>query len=163
MEGLLTLFVALTAIAVITQAGVLIAIYIVSKRTSEQVDRFLKEARDLMVPMRSITDNLKTVSGDLIELGLSAKEQLRRVEAMVTDAGESLQVQIERFDRVSKSVAERIDETAEIVQDSIISPVREVSAFAKGLSRGFQAFFFRKSRNAATGDEAEREDEELFI
>lgn len=163
MEGLLTLFVALTAIAVITQAGVLIAIYIVSKRTSEQVDRFLKEAHELMVPMRSMADNLKTVSEDLIELGLSAKEQFRRVEAMVTDAGESLQVQLERFDRVSKNVVERIDETAEIVQDSIISPVREVSAFAKGLSRGFQALFFRKSRNAAADDDAVREDEELFI
>ena len=160
MEGLLTLFVALTAIAVVTQAGVLIAIYIVSKRLSEQVDRFLKDAHELMVPMKSTAGNLKTLSEDMIELGLSAKEQFRRVEAMVTDAGESFHVQLERFDRVSKDIAERIDETAEIVQNSIISPVREVSAFAKGLSRGFQALFFRKSRSAAG---AAHEDEELFI
>jgi hypothetical protein len=160
LEGLLTLFVALTAIAVIMQAGVLIAIYLLTKRTSEQLDKFTKDARELMVPMRSIADNMKTVSEDLIELGLSAKEQFRRVEAMVTDAGESLQVQIQRFDRVSKNVVDRIDETAEVVQDSIISPVREISAFAKGLSRGFQAFFLRKTRTAA---EPDREDEELFI
>jgi hypothetical protein len=160
LEGLLTLFVALTAIAVTIQAGVLVAIYIVSKRTSEQVDRFTKEARELMVPMKTVADNLKTVSEDMIELGITAKEQFRRVEAMVTDAGESLQVQLERLDRVSKNVVERIDETAEIVQDSIISPVREVSAFAKGLTRGFQALFSRKSRDA---DEAVREDEELLI
>jgi hypothetical protein len=160
LEGLLTLFVALTAIAVIMQAGVLIAIYLITKRTSEQLDRFTKDARELMVPMKSIADNMKTVSEDLIELGISAKEQFRRVEAMVTDAGESLQVQIDRFDRVSKNVVNRIDETAEIVQDSIISPVREVSAFAKGLTRGFQAFFLRKTRRA---EEPDREDEELFI
>jgi hypothetical protein len=160
LEGLLTLFVALTAIAVVIQAGVLIAIYIVSKRTSEQIAGFVKESRELMVPMRSVANNLKTVSEDMIELGLSAREQLRRVEAMVTDAGDSLQVQLERFDRASKNVADRIDETAEIVQDSIISPVREVSAFAKGLSRGIQAFFFRKSRAV---DDGVPEDEELFI
>ena len=160
MEGVLTLFVGLTAVAVVIQAGVLIAIYIVSKRTSEQVDKFVKDARELMVPMRSTADNLNTVSGELIELGISAREQFRRIEAMVTDAGESLQVQIDRFDRVSKNVVDRIDETAEIVQDSIISPVREVSAFAKGLSRGLQALFSRKSRHA---DDAVREDEELFI
>ena len=52
MEGLLTIFVALTAIAVILQAGVLIAIYLVTKRTSEQLDKFTKDARELMVPMR---------------------------------------------------------------------------------------------------------------
>jgi len=160
LEGLLTLFVALTAIAVVTQAGVLIAIYIVSKRTSEQVDRFLKEARELMVPMKSTADNLKTVSEELIEVGISAREQFRRVEAIVTDAGESLQAQLERFDRVGKSIVERIDETAEIIQNSIVSPVREVSAFAKGLTRGFRTFFSRKSRST---EDAVREDEELFI
>jgi methylthioribose-1-phosphate isomerase len=159
LEGLLTIFVALTAVAVIMQAGVLIAIYLVTKRTSEQLDRFTKDARELMGPMRSIADNMKTVSEDLIEMGLSAKEQMRRVEAIITDAGESIQVQIQRFDRVSKNVAERIDETAEVVQDSIISPFRDISALAKGVTRGFQFFFNKRTR----AEESEREDEELFI
>jgi hypothetical protein len=160
LEGLLTIFVALTAVAVILQAGVLIAIYLVTKRTSEQLDKFTKDARELMVPMRSVADNLKTVSEDLIEVGLSAKEQFRRVEAIITDAGQSIQVQIDRFDRVSKNVAERIDETAEVVQDSIISPFRDVSAFAKGLTRGLQFFFSRRTRQS---EDSVREDEELFI
>ena len=58
LEGLLTLFVALTAIAVITQAGVLVGIYIMSKRLSGQVERFMKETREMMVPVRSIAENL---------------------------------------------------------------------------------------------------------
>jgi methyl-accepting chemotaxis protein len=160
LEGLLTIFVALTAVAVMLQAGVLIAIYLVTKRTSEQLDKFTKDVREMIVPIRSIADNMKTVSEDLIEVGLSAKEQFRRVEAIITDAGQSLQAQINRFDRVSKNVAERIDETAEAVQDSILSPVRDISAFAKGLTRGIQVFFNRRTRNS---EESVREDEELFI
>jgi methyl-accepting chemotaxis protein len=160
LEGLLTIFVALTAVAVMLQAGVLIAIYLVTKRTSEQLDKFTKDVREVIVPIRSIADNMKTVSEDLIEVGLSAKEQFRRVEAIITDAGQSLQAQINRFDRVSKNVAERIDETAEAVQDSILSPVRDISAFAKGLTRGIQVFFNRRTRNS---EESVREDEELFI
>jgi methyl-accepting chemotaxis protein len=160
LEGLLTIFVALTAVAVMLQAGVLIAIYLVTKRTSEQLDKFTKDVREVIVPIRSIADNMKTVSEDLIEVGLSAKEQFRRVEAIITDAGQSLQAQINRFDRVSKNVAERIDETAEAVQDSILSPVRDISAFAKGLTRGIQVFFNRRRRNS---EESVREDEELFI
>jgi methyl-accepting chemotaxis protein len=161
LEGLLTIFVALTAVAVMLQAGVLIAIYLVTKRTSEHLEKFTKDAREMMVPMRSIAENLKTVSEDLIEVGLSAKEQFRRVEAIITDTGESLHAQIDRFNRVSQSVAERIDETAEAVQDSIVSPFREVSAFAKGLTRGVQFFFNRRTRNSE--QESVREDEELFI
>ena len=154
MEGLLTLFVAVTAVAVILQACVLVAIYMIAKNLAGQADRFMKDMRELMVPVRSITENIKTVSEELIEMGMSAKEQMRHVEAMITDAGEKLQIQLERFDRVGQTIAQRIDETAEIVQDSIISPVREVSAFAKGIGRGLSFFFRRKN----TGGEFEEED-----
>ena len=66
MEGLLTFFVALTAIAIITQAGVLVGIYIMSKRLSEQVERFMKETREMMVPIRSIAENLRVASANLV-------------------------------------------------------------------------------------------------
>ena len=160
MEGLLTFFVALTAIAIITQAGVLVGIYVMSKRLAEQVERFMTETRQMMVPIRSIAENLRTASANLVEIGLSARDQFRRVEAMVTGTGEALNVQLDRFDRVSQNVVDRINETTEIVQDSVVRPAREVAAVAKGLTRGFSAFFFGRSRS--TVDQA-RQDEELFI
>jgi hypothetical protein len=159
LEGLLTLFVAVTAIAIFTQAMVLVGIYFLSKRLSEQVDRFMKDTREMMVPIRSVAENLRTASANLVEIGLSARDQFRRVEAMVTDTGEALNVQLERFDRVSQNVIDRINETADIVQDSVVRPAREVAAVAKGLSRGLGAFFFR---SRSTVDQA-RQDEELFI
>lgn len=160
MEGLLTLFVALTAIAIITQAGVLVGIYVMSKRLSEQVERFMRDTREMIVPIRSIADNLRTASANLVEIGLSARDQFRRVEAMVTDTGEALHIQLERFDRMSQNVIDRINETADIVQDSVVRPVREVAAVARGLTRGLGAFFFGRGRS--TVDQA-RQDEELFI
>ena len=160
MEGLLTLFVALTAIAIITQAGVLVGIYVMSRRLSDQVERFMKDTREMMVPVRSIAENLRIASANIVEIGLSARDQFRRVEAMVTDTGEALHMQLERFDRVSKNIIDRINETAEIVQDSVVRPAREVAAVAKGLTRGFGAFFFGRGRS--TVDQA-HQDEELFI
>jgi hypothetical protein len=159
LEELLTLFVALTALAVITQAGVLVAIYFISRRMSDQVERFMKETREMMVPMKVITENLRTASDNLVEIGMSAREQFRRVEAMVTDTGNVLHVQLERFDRVSQDIIERINETAGVVQNSVIRPVREAAALAKGLGRGFEALF---RRQRSTVDQA-RQDEELFI
>ena len=160
MEGLMTLFVALTAIAIIAQAGVLIAIYLMSKRLSDQVERFMRDTREMMMPVRSIAENLRVASANLVEIGISARDQFRRVEAMVTDTGEALQIQLARFDRVSQDLMDRINETADIVQDSVVRPAREVAAIVKGLSRGFGAFLFRRSRS--TVDQA-RQDEELFI
>jgi len=160
LEGLLTLFVALTAIAIITQAGVLVGIYVMSRRLSDQVERFMKDTREMMVPIRSIAENLRTASANIVEIGLSARDQFRRVEAMVTDTGEALHMQLERFDRVSQNIIDRINETAEIVQDSVVRPAREVAAVAKGLTRGFGTFLFGRGRS--TVDQA-RQDEELFI
>jgi hypothetical protein len=160
LEGWLTLFVALTAAAIIAQAVVLVAIYVLSKRLSEQVERFMKDTREMIVPIGSIAENLRVASANLVEIGLAARDQFRRVEAMVTDTGEALNVQLERFDRVSQNIINRINETAEIVQEAVVRPAREVAAVAKGLTRTFGTFFFGRGRS--TVDQA-RQDEELFI
>ena len=160
MEVLLTFFVTMTALAIIGQLIILIAMYVTSKRLMKQIDQFMDESREMMVPIRSISENLRVASANLVEIGLTARDQFRRVEAMVTDTGEALHVQLERFDRVSQNVMDRVNETAEIVQDSIVKPAREVAAVAKGITRGFGSFFFGRSRS--TVDQA-RQDEELFI
>lgn len=159
METLLTFFVVVTAVAVVVQAFCLVSIMLSFNRLSGRVERFMSEVRELMVPVRSISENLRIASGNLVEIGLSARDQFRRVEAMVTTTGEALTVQLERFDRVSQNVMDRINETTEIVQESIVRPAREVAALLKGLS-GFGSFFFRRGRS--TVDQA-RQDEELFI
>jgi hypothetical protein len=152
--------VALTALAVVVQAGVLFAIYLLSKRMSEQVERFMKDTREMMGPMRAIAENLRVVSANIVDIGMSAREQFRRVEVMVTDTGEVLHTQLDRLDKVTRDVVERINTTADIVQESVIRPAREVAAVAKGLSRGFDFLFGRRQRS--TVDQA-HQDEEMFI
>ena len=159
METLLTIVVVVTGAALAVQAFCFVAIYLTFNRLSERLDRFMGELRELMGPVRSISENLKLASSNLVEVGLSARDQFRRVEAMVTSTGEALNIQLERFDRVSQSIMDRINETTEIIQESIVRPAREVAAFAKGLS-GFGSFFFKRGRS--TVDQA-RQDEELFI
>jgi hypothetical protein len=142
---LLTFFVALTALAVITQACVLVAIYLMSKRLSSQMERFMAETREMMVPVKAITENLKVASTNILEIGVSAREQFRRVESMVTDTGEVLRAQLNRLEEVTKDVADRIDSTADLVQSTVLRPVREVAAVAKGFGRGFE-FLFRRNK-----------------
>ena len=155
MDQLLTFFVALTALAVLTQACVLVAIYLMSKRLSNQIERFMSETREMMVPVKAITENLQVASTNIMEIGVSAREQFRRVEGMVTDTGEVLHAQLNRLEEVTKDVADRIDSTADMVQNTVIRPVREVAAVAKGLGRGFEFLFRRnrKSSNSSSHDE----------
>lgn len=146
MDRLLTFFVALTALAVVTQACVLVAIYLMSKRLSSQMERFMEETRELMVPVRAITDNLKAASSNILEIGVSAREQFRHVENMVSETGEVLRAQLNRLEEVTKDVATRIDTTADLVQSTVLRPVREVAAVAKGFGRGIDFLFRKKKR-----------------
>lgn len=155
MDKLLTFFVALTALAVMAQACVLVAIYLMSKRLSNQIERFMSESRQMMVPIKAITENLQVASTNIMEIGISAREQFRRVEGMVADTGDVLHAQLDRLEAVTKDVADRINSTADMVQNTVIRPVREVAAVAKGFGRGFD-FLFRRSRkpaNSSTPDE----------
>ena len=160
MEPLLTLFVALTALAVMTQAAVLVAIYLQSKRLAEQVERFLKETREVLAPMKTITENLRTASTNLVEIGMSAREQFKRVEHMVAETGEVLHTQLGRIDAMTRDVVDRMNSTALVVQDSFLRPAREVAAIAKGFGRGLETLLFRRQKNRV--DQA-HQDEELFI
>jgi flagellar basal body-associated protein FliL len=160
LDILLVVFVALTAIAVMTQAGVLVAIYMVSKRHSEQMERFMNETREMMAPIKTITENLRTASVNIVEIGIAARDQFRRVEGMVNDTSEVLQNQLARLDSATRDVVERVNGTAQVLQESVIRPVREVAAIAKGVGRGLEALFLRRPK--PTVDQA-HQDEELFI
>jgi len=153
VDKLLTFFVALTALAVMAQACVLIAIYLMSKRLSSQIERFMSETRQMMVPVKAITENLQVASANLMEIGVSAREQFRRVEGMVTETGEVLHAQLERLESVTQEVSHRINSTADMVQNTVLRPVREVAAVARGFGRGFE-FLFRRSRKSTNSTAA---------
>ncbi|HEX4999576.1 MAG TPA: hypothetical protein VFY29_15215 [Terriglobia bacterium] len=157
---LMTAFVVVTALAVVGQGVALIAIFVQSKRLSREVGRFMDETRQMMVPMKTITENLSVASENLMEIGIAVRDQFRRVEIMIADTGAAIETQVGRFDRVSQDIAERINSTAITVQDSILRPFREVTALARGLGRGVETFLFRRPRRPV--DQA-HQDEELFI
>ena len=153
-------FVALTTIAVIIQAVILFGIYQLTRRVTGQVESTLGQLRELTPPLKSVTQNLKTVSEDVVEIGSSAREQFHRIEEMVGTTSQTLQDQLEKVDRMSREVTDRVNETVDVVQDSIIRPVREVGALARGVTKGFELLMRRRDRH--TVDKAQQ-DEELFI
>jgi hypothetical protein len=156
MDQLLTFFVALTALAVLAQACVLVAIYLMSKRLSNQIDRFVSETREMMVPVKAITENLQVASTNIMELGVSAREQFRRVESMITDTNEVLHTQLNRLEDVTRDVTGRINSTSDMVQNTVLRPVREAAAVAKGLGRGIE-YLFRRNRRSSNPREKEEE------
>jgi methyl-accepting chemotaxis protein len=160
VESLLTLFVALTAAAVLVQAGFLVGLYIMTRRVTGQIEATLNQIRDMTPALKVVTENLRTASTDMVEVGAAARQQFHHVEEMVAETGRTLQSQLEKVDRMSQEVSDRVNETVEVVQESIVRPVREVGAIARGVSRGVEILLNRKEKSPV--DQA-RQDEEMFI
>src|SRR5688500_4091060 len=80
-QDLLTIFLALTAAAVLTQTGILIGMFVLTNKISSQVDRATEQARGLLTgPAANLTDQLQSLSGSIAEYGLKTQVKLRKLE-----------------------------------------------------------------------------------
>ena len=79
-QNLLTIFIALTAVAVLIQTGILVGFFFVSTKLSRQADQALDTARNLLGPIQTTVENLQTVSARVAEFGAVTRGQLRQLE-----------------------------------------------------------------------------------
>src|SRR3954471_10338561 len=134
---LLTIFVGLAALAMLIQAGTLLGLFIVAKRIQEKVSV-------LTGPVTSIIDTskktLQIVEGHIDRIGSSSnaildttKQQLAKVDDLLTDASTRARVQMERAEMVLDDTMGRVQHTVSFVQSGVVRPVREVQGIVTGI------------------------------
>ena len=61
-QDLLTIFVALTAVAVLIQTGILVGFYFLSIKLSRQADQAIEATRKILCPLQRAAETLRAVS-----------------------------------------------------------------------------------------------------
>jgi hypothetical protein len=79
-QTLLTVFVAVTAVAVLIQTGILVGFYFLSAKLSRQADRGIDMARNFFGPLQATAENLRKATVRIAEFSSTAQEQLRQLE-----------------------------------------------------------------------------------
>ena len=79
-QTLLTIFIALTAVAVLIQTGIVVGFYFLSVKLSRQAGRVMDVTHSLLGPVQNVAENLQTVSARVAEFGASTRDHLRRLE-----------------------------------------------------------------------------------
>ncbi|HYZ73842.1 MAG TPA: hypothetical protein VE641_12230 [Chthoniobacterales bacterium] len=160
---LLTIFVGLAALAMLIQAGTLLGLFIVAKRIQEKVSV-------LTGPITSILDTskktLQMVEGHIDRIGTSSnaildttKQQLAKVDELLTDASTRAKVQMERAEMVLDDTMGRVQHTVSFVQSGVIRPVREV----QGIVTGIRTAITHLGRGGRPTVDHATADEEMFI
>src|SRR5262245_6474419 len=150
MDTLLMIAVVLTALAVIAQAGVLIAMYLMSRRIAGKAEVLMEESRRLMAPLESITGNLKAVTNDMTETGRIARSQALHGQEIITESHENIRGQM-------ADVRGVVMDTVEEARSIVLRPIRHYSAISIGIAEGVRTFFRRKPTQEPTTVETERE------
>lgn len=167
MDTLLIVFIVVTALAVVIQAGILAGMYVALRKTSVKVELLAEEVRTKVIPtaelahamITELRPKLITVADDVSASTTMLRTQLERVDATLTDIVDRTRLQVIRADEFVNSTMDKLEETRDAVQRTVVSPVRQLTGIMHGLSVGLEAFLGRRrGRTAATVPQ-----DEMFI
>jgi len=169
----LSLFIALTAVAVALQAGVLLAMFIVIRGVASRMEALANEMKTKIFPIADQTQIIVTelrptiekIAADVQETTTIVKGQIERTDAVVNDVVDRARLQVIRADELLTRTLDRVEQTSDVVQKTVMSPVRQFSGLMQGLGVGLEFLFSRRSQHNG-GSRRERRpvpQDEMFI
>jgi hypothetical protein len=166
-NNLLTIFIVVTALAVVLQALVLLGMFLALRKTSAKVESLAEEVKTKVLPTAELAHSMMTelrpkivnVVDNVSVSTTMLRTQLERVDATLTDIVDRTRLQVIRADEFVTTTMDKIEETREAVQRTVVSPVRHISGLMHGVTAGVEAFFSRR-RSRSSGNVPQ---DEMFI
>jgi methyl-accepting chemotaxis protein len=160
---IMAVFTGVAAIALVMQMLYLFGMYRSIKQLRERATSFMDrwepladQAQKTLEQVRGQSDQiLKKVEG----LADQSKTQLDKVDTLLTDVSQTTRLQLERIDRAIADTVDRVHDTTEAVQKTVLVPVRQVRAVAAAFGAIVGSL---NARRRPTVDQATL-DEEMFI
>ena len=171
MQSWIPLFIVATAVAVVLQAIVLIALFIQLRRTAARVEQTVADLNTKVTPLISrvqilvddISPRISGIVADASEITRLARGEAQRVDRIVNEALERLRMQLIHIDHILTGAMESVEEAGSHLRQTIWGPVVKATALIRGVQAGID--FFRNVRQGRDPVEppAEHQDEGMFI
>ena len=166
---IITVFVVVAAVAIVVQMGVLLALYMALRRTSERMEgiagRLEQQATPVLATAAAILDDAKPkiadITTNLAETSASVRTHAGQIGHAASEIAERARMQAVRIDEFVISAAHKVEATSELLQDKVFSPMRRVRSIVTALNAGLS--FFKSNRPPRKKNSSEVEDEEMFI
>ena len=168
----LNVFILLTGIAVMLQAGVLLAMYIAMRKSSEHLEALATEVKTKILPsveryqdlMLELGPRMKVIAENLESTTTTLRGQVQRVDATVNDVVDRARLQVIRADDLLSRTLDRVEQTSDMVHKTVISPVRQLSGLMQGITVALEFLLSRSGRNGGRREERRPvPQDEMFI
>jgi tetrahydromethanopterin S-methyltransferase subunit F len=173
MENLTTIFIGVTALAVLLQAGLLLGMFLALRKTSAKVELLADEVKTKILPtidsaqalLADLKPKVQVIAENLADTTTTVRDQVQRVDAAVNDVVDRARLQVIRADDLLSRTLDRVEATSEAVQRTVVSPVRQVSGIVRGLSAGIEFLVAGRGRKNGGNHESRRPvpQDEMFI
>ena len=149
---ILTISVVVTGCAVLLQAGILVFMFIAVRKTSAKMESLAEEVKTKVLPAAELAQSMMTelrpkivTLVDNVSVSTTVlRTQMERMDATLTDIIDRTRLQVIRADEFVNSTMDKLEETREAVQRTVVSPVRHISGLMHGVTAGVEAFFSRR-------------------
>lgn len=123
-----------------------------AKPALENLKSLQHEAKSLIETSRP---KVEIILDNVAHVSTTARADLERVDATLHDLLDRVRLQVIRVDEMMTRTVDKVEETGEKVQHTVLSPVRQVSGIFSGLSAAMGTFFAgqKRPRSSAPNDE----------
>jgi len=168
-EWILTIFVAVTAIAVVIQVLILAAVSKALLQVAKTMERIQNSFEQEVHPVLHTFNEIITfasaptrkILSNLAETTELLRTRAQTADALAAEVIERARAEVIRADQFIAGSLEMMQRASEAVERGVMVPVREMTALVAGLREGL-GFFFRRGRSAPARESAPTE-EQLFI
>jgi hypothetical protein len=160
-DTLLLVFVAVTALAVVMQAFLLLAILISVRTAARAVQQELETLRKAVMPvlvtalpileearevLGRIAPRLESAAADLAELAYGLRAQAAEIQSSASEWVERARIQAQRMDAMLTDALDATERAANYVANSVVRPVRKASNLLAGVRAAVESY--KNSRRA---------------
>jgi F0F1-type ATP synthase membrane subunit b/b' len=166
----LDIFVGITAVAFVGQLILLFFLYKAIEKSSERMESVANRMEQRAAPMLDTAHailaeaqpRISELTSNLAEASTLIRSQVAGAMQVTGEIVERARVQAARLDDLIHSTADKVEETTDFLQTSVITPVRRVQAIVHAVNAGIG--FLKRNRAQRKGPQlATEEDEEMFI
>lgn len=152
----LTLFIAITSAAVVLQMLILGGMFYSMWKTSARMEALAGEIRTKALPaieqaqamLAEVRPQVNDILGNLSHSTNLVRGHMTRLDATVNDALDRTRLQVIRTDELVTRTLDKIEDTTEAVQSTVMSPVRQLSGIMHGISTGLSFLLGNRQRNS---------------
>ena len=158
----ISIFTGVAAVALLVQMGVFIGMYLSFRALQQRALSLADRAEPILDTSRRLLEETRTHANDIFrklgDITEATRVQVARVDEMLADVSAHTHANLERIDRVTEYAAERVQETIDQVQQTILAPVRGIN----GAAAAVRAVVGHLASRRGSGGRVAQEDD-LFI